>query len=187
VATVLVMPFYLAMIAAPKKQFTQQLLGSGPVLAAGAALYGVLLAAWNPLPQLAAVVRAAAASVGAAAASGGADALRASLPSMPAFAALFTASEVTVVAWVHLLLLDLLQARSVLNCAHKPGAELLQWGAAHHTECGSMALIAEEVVPVTAERMNRSSLSCPCRWVYNDGLRNSIPTGHSGGSAVAAV
>lgn len=111
VATVLVMPFYLAMIAAPKKPFTQRLLGSGSVFAAGAALYGVLLAAWNPLPQLAAVVRAAADAVTAAAAGGGANALRASLPSMPAFAALFTAPEVTVVAWIHLLLLDLLQAR----------------------------------------------------------------------------
>ena len=107
-ATALVLPFYVAMIAAPRKPLTQRLLGSGPVFLAGAVLYGLLLATWNPLPQLAAAVQGAAAGVGGA---GVAASLRAALPSMPAFAALFSTPEITVVAWVHLVLLDLLQAR----------------------------------------------------------------------------
>jgi hypothetical protein len=112
VATVLVMPFYLAMVAFPKKRFTSKLLAAGPVLAAGAALYCLLLAAWDPLPQLGTVLSSAAAAIRAAAASGAsAQGLRAALPSMPAFAALFSSPQITVVAWVHLLLLDLLQAR----------------------------------------------------------------------------
>ncbi|EFN55916.1 hypothetical protein CHLNCDRAFT_52198 [Chlorella variabilis] len=109
-ATALVLPFYVAMIAAPRKPLTQRLLGSGPVFLAGAVLYGLLLATWNPLPQLAAAVQGAAAGVGGA---GVAASLRAALPSMPAFAALFSTPEITVLAWVHLVLLDLLQARWV--------------------------------------------------------------------------
>ena len=38
-------------------------------------------------------------------------ALRSALPSMPAFAALFGSPEITALAWVHLVLLDLVQAR----------------------------------------------------------------------------
>lgn len=110
-ATALVMPFYIAMVAAPRKPFTRQLMGATPLFAAAGALYGLLLAMWNPLPQLAAVVQPALAAVQAAAAGG--EALRSVLPSIPAFAALFGSPEITALAWVNLVLLDLVQARWV--------------------------------------------------------------------------
>jgi predicted membrane protein len=112
-ATLLVMPFYAAMVAAPKSAFTRRLMGTGSLIALAGALYGLLLVMWNPLPQLAAVVQPAAAAVAAAATAGGSlgVALRAALPSMPAFAALFGSPEITALAWVHLVLLDLVQAR----------------------------------------------------------------------------
>ena len=111
-ATVLVLPFYVAMIAAPSARLTQRLFSTPALLAAAGALYGLLLLAWNPLPQLAGVVSAAAEAVrGAASAGAAANAWRAALPSMPAFAALFGSGQVTALAWVHLVLLDLAQAR----------------------------------------------------------------------------
>lgn len=114
-ATALVLPFYALMIAAPGRQLTQRLLSGPALFTAAAALYGLLLAMWRPLPAIAAVVQGAAAAVGAAAGSAGGvgEALRAALPSMPAFAALFGSPEITALAWVHLVLLDLLQARWV--------------------------------------------------------------------------
>lgn len=111
-ATVLVLPFYAAMIAAPGARFTQRLFSTPALLALAGALYGLLLLAWNPLPQLSAVAGAAADAVRSAAGAGAAaNAWRAALPSMPAFAALFSSGQVTALAWVHLVLLDLVQAR----------------------------------------------------------------------------
>ncbi|PRW20864.1 hypothetical protein C2E21_8564 [Chlorella sorokiniana] len=114
-ATVLVLPFYALMIAAPRQQLTQRLFNTPAIFTAAAALYALLLAMWQPLPAIAAVVQGAAAAVAAAAGSAGgpAQALRTALPSMPAFAALFGSPEITALAWVHLVLLDLLQARWV--------------------------------------------------------------------------
>lgn len=111
-ATVFVLPFYAAMIAAPGKRFTQRLFSTPALFIVAAALYGLLLLTWNPLPALGAVAAAAADAVqGVAAAGGTVNAWRAAMPSMPAFAALFGAGEVTALAWVHLVLLDLFQAR----------------------------------------------------------------------------
>ena len=114
-ATVLVLPFYALMIAAPQRQLTQRLFSTPALFTAAAALYALLLAMWQPLPAIAAAVQGAAAAVTAAAGSTGgwAQGLRAALPSMPAFAALFGSPEITALAWVHLVLLDLLQARWV--------------------------------------------------------------------------
>ncbi len=114
-ATVLVLPFYTLMIAAPRRQLTQRLFSTPALFTAAAALYALLLAMWRPLPAIAAVVQGAASAIAAAAGSAGgpAQALRAALPSMPTFAALFGSPEITALAWVHLVLLDLLQARWV--------------------------------------------------------------------------
>lgn len=112
-ATVLVLPIYAAMIAAPRAQLTRRLLGTPAILTLAAALYAALLAMWQPLPAIAAVVNGAlAAARGAVGAGGGLGAaLQQALPSMPAFAGLFGSPEITALAWVHLVLLDLVQAR----------------------------------------------------------------------------
>lgn len=107
-ATLLVLPFYVAMVAAPKSTLTRRLMSTAGLLTAAAGLYALLLLAWDPLPALAGVVRPAAAALQAQGAGGG---LRAALPSMPAFAALFKSPQITALAWVHLVLLDLVQAR----------------------------------------------------------------------------
>ncbi len=113
-ATLFVLPFYALMVAAPKARITQRLLSGTALLLAAAALYALLLLLWAPLPQLAGVASDAAAAVASAARAGApAAAWRAAQPSMPAFAALFGRPEVTALAWVHLVLLDLFQARWV--------------------------------------------------------------------------
>ena len=113
VATLAVMPFYLAIVVAPRQLFTRRLFGSNAFFVLAAALYAALLGAWAPLlAPLASVVQGAAAGVNAAVGAGSiAAALRLGMPSMPAFAALFASPHATALAWVHLVLLDLLQAR----------------------------------------------------------------------------
>lgn len=111
-ATLFVLPFYTLMVAAPRARVTQRLLSGTALVLAAAALYALLLLLWAPLPQLAGVASDAAAAVAAAARAGApAAAWRAAQPSMPAFAALFGRPDVTALAWVHLVLLDLVQAR----------------------------------------------------------------------------
>ncbi|KAL4451494.1 hypothetical protein ABPG75_007156 [Micractinium tetrahymenae] len=113
-ATLFVLPFYTLMVLAPRARLTQRLLSGTALLLAAAALYVLLLLLWAPLPQLAGVASDAVAAVAAAARAGApAAAWRAAQPSMPAFAALFGRPEVTALAWVHLVLLDLVQARWV--------------------------------------------------------------------------
>ena len=112
VATLLVLPFYVLMVAAPRARLTQCMFNGQALFAVAAALYALLLVLWQPLPALADVAAAAARGVAAAAGAGSpAAALRLAQPSMPAFAALFARPEVTALAWVHLVLLDLVQAR----------------------------------------------------------------------------
>lgn len=137
-ATLLVLPFYALMIAAPRRQLTQRLFSTPALFTVAAALYALLLAMWRPLPAIAAVAQGAAAAVTAAAGSSGGweQALRAALPSMPAFAALFGSPEITALAWVHLVLLDLLQARWVWRRAGKQlGSKLVVQFAASRVNC----------------------------------------------------
>lgn len=98
VATVGVMPFYALIIGAPARPLTRRLLASPVPFAAAAALYAVLLAAWAPLGRLWAIAAASAFSAGG-------------LPDVTTFAAAFSAPEATALAWVHLVTLDLFQAR----------------------------------------------------------------------------
>lgn len=193
VTTVLVLPFYAAMIAAPGVQLTQRLFSKAGVLTAAAALYGLLLALWRPLPAITAVVEGAAAAVrGAAGApSGLAEALRSALPSVPAFAALFGSAEVTAVAWVHLLVLDLLQARWVLGCdaGGSSRGELdasldATQGSLHAWPCWAPACVH---APASADSSPALGTPCLRSWVYKDGQRNNIPVWHSGGCCDSAA
>jgi hypothetical protein len=98
IATLGVMPFYALIIAAPAKPVTRRLLASPAPFAIAAALYAVLLAAWGPLGRLWAIATAFAFTNGG-------------LPDVTAFAAAFSAPESTALAWLHLVTLDLFQAR----------------------------------------------------------------------------
>lgn len=99
-ATLAVLPLYALIVAAPRWQLTRRVLAPNTFFLAAAALYLSLLGAWHHLlPPAWDVVRAA---VHARA-----------LPDVAAFAALFSKPGITALTWVHLLLLDLFQARSV--------------------------------------------------------------------------
>lgn len=209
-ATLFVLPFYTLMVAAPKSRITQRLLSGTALLLAAAALYGLLLLLWAPLPQLAGVASDAAAAVAAAARAGApAAAWRAAQPSMPAFAALFGRPDVTALAWVHLVLLDLWQARWVphsptagsFSCAPMPTCTLFRCSCAARGRgvgCSPSgvptarqhptALEGPHTQPCLPPPVSIASLACPhpppllrCRWVYQDGHRYNIPTRISGG------
>jgi len=97
IATLAVMPFFGMMVASPRAQLTQNIMRSRWTYYIAAALYLALLALWNPLPRLWAAFCA--------------SALTGGLPSLPAFAALFSVPENTSFVWLHLVVLDLFQAR----------------------------------------------------------------------------
>ncbi|KAK9845335.1 hypothetical protein WJX81_003690 [Elliptochloris bilobata] len=96
-ATLAVIPVYVLMLAQPR--LAKRLLNSPAVFATGAAAHTALLLSWLQSGALAVVLAA----------------LRSCspLPSMGRVTAAFLQAEVTALAWFHLLLLDLFQARSV--------------------------------------------------------------------------
>lgn len=97
IATLGVMPFYALMIGAPQKPFTQRLMSSRIPYYTAAAFYAALLALWDPLVHLWAVFKSAALTGG--------------LPNVDNFAAAFSSPEATTLSWLHLVTLDLFQAR----------------------------------------------------------------------------
>jgi hypothetical protein len=105
VATAAVLPFYAAMTVAPRLAVTARFVASERFYLAAAALYAALLALWNPLPHLWQALSAAVSTGG--------------LPDLVAFAALFTRPQLTALTWVHLLLLDLFQARQAASATRR--------------------------------------------------------------------
>lgn len=97
--TVAALPLYGLMMAAPQRRLTQRLLGSDAFFLLAAAVYAAHLWLWGALPALLAVARASW-SAGA-------------LPSVAAFATCFHSPPLTALAWLHLVMLDLFQARCV--------------------------------------------------------------------------
>jgi hypothetical protein len=97
IATLAVMPFYGLMVAAPKNPATKRLMTSRlPVFLAGV-FYIALLVLWSPLGRLWSIMAASCVS--------------SALPSVLVFAQVFSQPEATALAWVHLVTLDLFQAR----------------------------------------------------------------------------
>jgi hypothetical protein len=101
VATLAVMPFYGLMVGAPRHPSTIRLLSSRAFYLAAAALHLSLLALWAPPPELWHDIVVAAASPGGAG----------PLPDLAAFAAIVGRPAMTALAWLHLVVLDLFQAR----------------------------------------------------------------------------
>lgn len=101
-ATVSVMPIYTLMLAAPRSQLTKTVVHSRLLFPSAAALYAVLLFAWNPFPRIASNLK-----------------LHNGLPILSSYGDLFKLPAVTVIAWLHLLLVDLYQARWVYGDALK--------------------------------------------------------------------
>ena len=99
ITTLGVMPFYAMMIASPHKPSTQRLMTSHAPYYFAAALYAALFLIWSPLAQLWSIFKTAALTGG--------------LPNITAFATTFSAPETTTLAWLHLVMLDLFQARLV--------------------------------------------------------------------------
>lgn len=95
--TVAVMPLYALMACAPKHKLTQKLIRSKLIYAVAGLTYIFNTISWRCLPDILGL------AVGALSAS--------SLPSMSAFAACFCIPQLTATAWLHLVVLDLFQAR----------------------------------------------------------------------------
>jgi hypothetical protein len=102
VATLVVMPFYGLIIAAPQKPLTRKLMTSKIPLYCAAAFYLALLFLWNPLGNFWEIIKAAITL-------NSNSALK--LPDMTVFATAFNSAEATTLAWLHLVTLDLFQAR----------------------------------------------------------------------------
>jgi len=101
IATVAVMPFYGLIIAAPQKSLTRKLMTSKfPFYFAGA-LYLAFLFLWNPLGNFWEITKSA--TLGSS--------LVLQIPDMTVFASAFNSAEATTLAWLHLVTLDLFQAR----------------------------------------------------------------------------
>ncbi|CAL8470955.1 g10497 [Coccomyxa elongata] len=98
-ATVAVMPLYAVMISSPRSHLAQKLLRPATFFIAVAALYVVLLAAWVPHD----VLRICGENIRSCR----------PLPDVWKLGAMFKSAHITVLAWLHLLLLDLYQAREV--------------------------------------------------------------------------
>ena len=102
VATVAVMPFYGLMIFGPRSRMTKSIIeSSGAFFTLTAVLYGASLVLYDARTLVMPVVEAALSS--AVPATGG--------PYMGALATIFKTHEMTAIVWLHLLVLDLFQAR----------------------------------------------------------------------------
>lgn len=101
VATFTVLPLYTLMVLAPKWKVTRRLLSADIFALLSAAIYGGLLALWKIVPQAINTVKLLGLHQGLV------------LPNLTAFATFFARPEATTLAWIHLLLLDLFQARYV--------------------------------------------------------------------------
>jgi len=102
VATVAVMPFYGLMIFGPRSRMTKSIIeSSGAFFTLTAVLYGASLVLYDARKLVMPVVEAALSS--AVPATGG--------PYMGALATIFKTHEMTAIVWLHLLVLDLFQAR----------------------------------------------------------------------------
>ena len=101
IATLSVMPFYAMIIAVPQKPLTRKIMASKLPFYCAAALYLALLFCWSPLGNLWSIVKAST--------LGNNFALH--LPDMTIFATAFNSAEFTTLAWLHLVTLDLFQAR----------------------------------------------------------------------------
>lgn len=108
VVTVAVMPLYTLMIAAPKKPITKSIMSSRWIFYIAALLYAFLLVHWNALSDIADAYRNSTLPHQQASTS-----LIASLPDIHVFSTLFTNPKMSVIVWLHLLVLDLFQARWV--------------------------------------------------------------------------
>ena len=100
IATLGVMPFYAMIVSAPEQPLTRKIMGSHVPFTTAAIIYASLLVLWNPLAHVWSVIKASALAT-------------AGLPSITAFAAAFNSAEATTMAWLHLVVLDLFQARYV--------------------------------------------------------------------------
>uniref|UniRef100_A0A7S1SZK6 DUF4281 domain-containing protein n=1 Tax=Tetraselmis chuii TaxID=63592 RepID=A0A7S1SZK6_9CHLO len=98
VATVLVMPVYTMMLAAPKSKITKMLVAPPTLFVIFAALYLTMLPQVAQVPNL----------------LHGLFVHGTAMPHMGALGELFRHQSVVTLAWVHLLMLDLFQARWVL-------------------------------------------------------------------------
>jgi Domain of unknown function (DUF4281) len=103
IATLAVMPFYGLVIGAPKSPVTRKLMASKTPYYCAAALYLALLFFWNPLGNLWEILKASTFS----------SKFGLQLPNMTIFATAFNSAEATTLAWLHLVTLDLFQARYV--------------------------------------------------------------------------
>lgn len=102
ISTVSVMPIYTLMVVAPRSHLTKTIVHSRLLFPSAAALYAVLLFAWNPFPSIATNMK-----------------LQNGLIMLSSYADLFKLPAVTVITWLHLLLVDLYQARWVYGDALK--------------------------------------------------------------------
>lgn len=105
VATIAVMPFYGLMIFGPRSRMTKSMVeSSGVFFTLTSVLYGALLVLYDARKLVMPVIEAAMNSAFSAAGS----------PCMGALATIFKTHEMTAIVWVHLLVLDLFQARWVI-------------------------------------------------------------------------
>jgi hypothetical protein len=105
VATIAVMPFYGMMIFGPRSRMTKSIVkSSGAFFTLTAVLYGSLLVLYDArklvMPVIEAVMNSAFSTAGSSC--------------MGALATIFKTHEMTATVWVHLLVLDLFQARWVI-------------------------------------------------------------------------
>lgn len=88
-------------IAAPQKPLTRKIMASKVPFYCSAALYLALLFFWSPLGNLWNIIKASTLDSNFAL----------QLPNMNLFATAFNSAESTALAWLHLVTLDLFQAR----------------------------------------------------------------------------
>lgn len=99
VATFAVLPLYTLMIAAPKWKLTRKLLNGEAFNWIATIAYAALLSVWKIAPRAISTVKLLGLHQSLV------------LPNLTAFATFFTSPEATTLAWVHLVLIDLFQAR----------------------------------------------------------------------------
>jgi Domain of unknown function (DUF4281) len=139
-ATFIVLPLYAAMVLAPKLRLTRRVMSGDVFYWAAAAVYAGLLALWQVAPHAVNTVKLMGLS-------------HLALPDVRVFATFFASPHATALAWVHLVVLDLFQARYNLTFMY--------------------------VVPPFPGTHVDKTPRLRCRWVYADGLRERVPTPHS--------
>lgn len=98
VATLAALPLYTLMALAPRWRLTQRLARSPLFTTVASAAYAALMVLWQPLPRLWAAFKAAVGTAGG-------------LPDIAVVASVFGHRDLAALAWLHLIVLDLFQAR----------------------------------------------------------------------------